>query len=178
MWPIWNLIYIFLVDWIFCLNINRFKERLQLLSSQTFLRMTQISLANTSWPKPQTTYEKILIVWMIFGSKLLSSFLMLVIYSFLKYLHYRQTQTSSGEVENLQLRFGSPLRDPFLALIHPLWVLIHTLETTRLDQLTNRCVKLQQQVGLFLNLLQIADSGQKSIVASFSQTAQPFSHFS
>jgi len=115
---------------------------------------------------------------MIFGSKLLSSFLMLVIYSFLKYLHYRQTQTSSGEVENLQLRFGSPLRDPFLALIHPLWVLIHTLETTRLDQLTNRCVKLQQQVGLFLNLLQIADSGQKSIVASFSQTAQPFSHFS
>jgi len=119
-----------------------------------------------------------LIVWMIFGSKLLSSFLMSVIYSFLKYLRYRQTQISSGKVANLQLRFGSPLRDPFLALLHPLWVLIHTLETTGLDQLTNHCVKLRRHVGLFLNLLQIAEPWQKSTVASFSQTTQPFSHFS
>jgi len=115
---------------------------------------------------------------MIFGSKLLSSFLKSVIYSFLKYLRYRQTQTSSSKDENLQLRFGSPLRDPFLALLHPLWVLIHTLETTGLDQLTNLCVKLRRQVGLFLNLLQIVEPWQKSIVASFSQTAQSFSHFS
>ena len=28
-----------------------------------------------------------------------------------------------------------------------LWVLIHTLEITRLDQLTNRCVKLWRQVA-------------------------------
>jgi len=45
-----------------------------------------------------------------FGSKLLSSFLMSAIYSFLKYLSY--TQTSSGDVESTQPRFGSPGRDP------------------------------------------------------------------
>jgi len=28
-------------------------------------------------------------------------------YSFLKYARYRQTQTSSGNVENTQLQFGS-----------------------------------------------------------------------
>jgi len=33
----------------------------------------------------------------------LSSFLVSAIYSFLKYLYYRQTQTSSGDVENTQL---------------------------------------------------------------------------
>jgi len=95
--------------------------------------------------------KKILIVWIIFGSKLLSSFLMSAIYSFPKYLRYRQTQTSSGNVENLQLRFGSPLRDPFLMLLHStlLWVLIHTLEITGIDQLSNRCVKLRRQV--FIN---------------------------
>jgi len=46
-----------------------------------------------------------------FGSKFLSSFLMSAIYSFLKYLSY--TQTSSGNVENIQPLFGSPRRDPF-----------------------------------------------------------------
>jgi len=39
---------------------------------------------------------------------------------------YRQTQTNSGNVENTvnqQTRFGSPLRDPFLTLLHPpLWI--------------------------------------------------------
>jgi len=43
---------------------------------------------------------------------------MTAIYTFLKYLRNKQTQTSSGNVENLQLRFGSPLRDPFLTLLH------------------------------------------------------------
>jgi len=57
--------------------------------------------------------EKILIVWVISGSKLLSSFLMSAIYTFLKYLHYKLTQASSGNVENLQLWLGSPLHDPF-----------------------------------------------------------------
>jgi len=47
------------------------------------------------------------------------SFLMSVIYSFLKYVCYRHTQTSTGDVENTQLRFGSPRRDPFLTLHHP-----------------------------------------------------------
>jgi len=56
--------------------------------------------------------KKILKVCMIFGSKLRSLFLMSAIYSFLKY-RYRQTQTSSGKVENLQVQFGSPLHGPF-----------------------------------------------------------------
>jgi len=45
-----------------------------------------------------------------FGSKLLSSFLVSAIYSFLKYLNY--TQASSDNVENTQSRFGSPRRNP------------------------------------------------------------------
>jgi len=48
---------------------------------------------------------------MTFGSKLRNCFLMSAIYSFRKYLRCRQT--SSGNIENLKLRFGSPLRDPF-----------------------------------------------------------------
>jgi len=51
------------------------KERLQPLSSQTFLSTTQIRVW---WPPRDPSHkqcmEKILIVWMIFGSKLLSSF--------------------------------------------------------------------------------------------------------
>jgi len=63
-------------------------------------------------------------------SKLLSSFSVSAIYSFLKYLSY--TQTSSGNFENTQSRFGSPRRDPFLTLRDPIWVLTHTLGTTGL----------------------------------------------
>jgi len=64
-------------------------------------RDTNLSLVNTWQPKPQRTYEKNTGSVDDFGSKLLSSLLMLAIYSFLKYLCYRQTQTSSGKVENL-----------------------------------------------------------------------------
>jgi len=63
--------------------------------------------------------KKILIVWMIFGRKLLTSFVMSAVYFFLKYLRYRQT--SSGNVKNLQLRFGSPLQDPFFNPSPPLF---------------------------------------------------------
>jgi len=63
--------------------------------------------------------KQILIVWVIFGRKLLSSFLSAT-YSFRKYLRYRQT--SSGNVENLQLRFVSPLRDPFFDISPPSFV--------------------------------------------------------
>jgi len=93
-------------------NTNGFQER---LSTAWFLNIFEhdpdLSLLNTWWPKPQTTYEKIMMVWMIFDSKLLSSFVMLAIYSFLKYLRNRQPQTSSGNVEKIHRRFGSPLRD-------------------------------------------------------------------
>ena len=39
---------------------------------------------------------------MIFNSKLLSSFSLSAIYSFVQNLRYRQTKTSSGNVENIQ----------------------------------------------------------------------------
>jgi len=53
---------------------------------------------------------------MIFGIRLLSSFLMSTIYSFRKNLRYRQT--SSGNVENLQLRLDSLCMTHFLTLLH------------------------------------------------------------
>jgi len=37
-----------------------------------FERDPNMSLVNTSRPKPLKAYEKIMIVWMMFGSKLLS----------------------------------------------------------------------------------------------------------
>jgi len=104
----------------------------------------------TSRTKPQKTYEKITTVWMIFRNKLLSSFLMLAIYSFLKCPCYRQTQRSRNNVENTQLKFGSPLRDPFLTLLHLCLGFDRycTFVTTGLDQLTNRCVRLRWQLFL------------------------------
>jgi len=55
---------------------------------------------------------------MIFRSNLQSSFSLLAIYCFLKFLHYRQTKTSSGNGENIQPKFRSPRRDP---CFDPLW---------------------------------------------------------
>jgi len=81
--------------------------------SNFFERNPNLSLANASRPKQQMAYEKIS-VWVNFGSKLLSSFSVSAIYSFRKYLRHRQTQTSNGNVENIQLRFGSPQPVPFL----------------------------------------------------------------
>jgi len=54
-----------------------------------------------------------------FDSKLLSSFLMPAIYSFLKYLSY--PQTISCNFENTQPRFGSPQRDSFFGPSRPLF---------------------------------------------------------
>jgi len=52
-----------------------------------------------------------MIAWMIFGSKLLSSFSVSAIYSLLKNLRYKQT--SKGKVENTLVRLGSPQHDLF-----------------------------------------------------------------
>jgi len=95
--------------------------------------------------------------------------------SLLLSLPHRCSGVSGGNVENLQLRLRSPLRDPFFDPSPPFFlVLFQTLGTTGLDQLTNRCVKLRLQVGLFLNSLQsrfIIDCG-----FVFANT-QPVSHF-
>jgi len=47
---------------------------------------------------------KMLIVWMIFGSRLLRSFLMSAFYSFLKYLRYT-TNRQADKFEKIQVRF-------------------------------------------------------------------------
>ena len=64
--------------------------------SPIFLSATQIS---TWWtprdPNLKQHMDKIMIVWMIFSSKLLSSFSVSASYFFLKYLRYRPTKTSS-----------------------------------------------------------------------------------
>jgi len=92
--------------------------------------------------QPQPKTRKILIVRMIF-SRLLCSFLMSAIYSFLKYLCYKQTQRSRQAVVMFNI-YNSGLARlcaiHFLTLLHPSWVLIHTLGTTGPDQLTNHCV--------------------------------------
>ena len=65
--------------------------------------------------------KKLLIVWMIFDCKLLCLFLMSAIFSFLMYLCYRTTQTSNGNSENIQPRFGSSRRDSFFDPSRPLF---------------------------------------------------------
>jgi len=45
--------------------------------------------------------KKIMTVWPNFGSNLLSSFSVSGMYYFFKYLYHRQTQTNSGNVENM-----------------------------------------------------------------------------
>jgi len=54
-----------------------------------------------------------MIVWMVFGGKLLSYFSISAIYFFLKHLCYRHRRAAV----TLKLSFRSPRRDPF---IHPL----------------------------------------------------------
>ena len=58
---------------------------------------------------------KILVVWVTFVSKLLSSISKSEIYFFLKYLYTTETERhrQAGDVENTQFSFGSPRRDPF-----------------------------------------------------------------
>ena len=58
-------------------------------------------------------FLKILIVWVNFGSKLLSSISKSEIYSFLKYLYATERHRQAGDVENTPFRFGSLWRDPF-----------------------------------------------------------------
>jgi len=52
-------------------------------------------------------------------------------------------KTNSGNVENTQLRFGSPRHGPFLSFVTLVWVSIDTGQ----DQLTHCCVKLRRQVA-------------------------------
>jgi len=57
-----------------------------------------------------------LIAWMIFGSRLLSSFSISAFYSFLKYLRYttnRHRKADKFEKIQLRFRFWSPRRDLF-----------------------------------------------------------------
>jgi len=51
----------------------------------------------------------------------LSSFLIPAIYTFLEYMQFRQTQTSSGNVENMELRFALRGRDPLWPFASLVW---------------------------------------------------------
>jgi len=119
--------------------------------------------------------KKIMIVLMIFGSKLLSLFSMSAFHSFLnKYPSYRQRQAvvtlkiyNSGLDRLCAIHFW-----PFSTLVG---VSANVLGTTGLDQLTHHYVKLRQQVCLNF----APEPWWESIVASFCQMhiAQLFSHF-
>ena len=86
--------------------------------SQTFLARPKSEFAERlATHASNNIWWKIIVVWMIFSSRLLSSFLMSTIYSLLKYLRYRQKKTSNGNGENIQPRFRSTRRAPFF---HPL----------------------------------------------------------
>jgi len=91
-----------------------------------------LSLVNTSRPQPQTTYVNMKYCNKdrtdYFGSRLLSSFSMSAIYSFLVYLRYRQTQTGSDPwIYKKQIWIASA-RPTFWPTL--LWVATHTLRTT------------------------------------------------
>ena len=90
--------------------------------SQTSLSATQIWIC---WRPRDPCFKqhmiKIIIVWMIFSSKLLSSISLSAIYSFLKYLRHRQTKTSSGNGKNIQARYRSPRCNPFFDLLRPMF---------------------------------------------------------
>jgi len=93
-----------------------------------------------------------MILWMIFGSKLLSSFFIVshLRYLFLKCLWHRRIQRSryvTFKTHSSSLARLCVTHWPWSTFV---WVSTNTLETTGLDQLHyNRCVKLQRH--LFLN---------------------------
>jgi len=127
---------------------------------------------NTSWPMPQRTLWKNSDCVMNFGRNLLGSLLMSAIYSFVKYYATNQQEVTTLKIYNwgFDRLCAQPIFLPFSTL---LWVLIHTLGTTAIDQLTNHCVKLQQHVRPFLNLLQ--SHGNSRLRLRFANT-QPFPH--
>jgi len=84
------------------------------------------------------------------------------IYSFLKYLRYRQTSSDDVEYVQLQLPLGIHAISIFIAfgwcIFWPFSTLfcglIQTLVATGLDQHTDALCKSGRQVNLFLNFLQ------------------------
>ena len=114
MWPVTTMVEIYLVTEKYEVQYGG--------SSQTLLSTTQIWICWTGrYPCLKQHMIKIIVVWMIFSSKLLSSFSLSAISSFLKYLCYRQTKTSSGNGENIQLRLRSPWRNPFFDPLQPMF---------------------------------------------------------
>jgi len=84
---------------------------------KVFRTWLKSELVNVLRPKPQIAYvnmSKMLIVWMILCSRLLSLFSVSAVCSFLKYLRYT-TNRQANKFEELQLRFRlwSPRRDIF-----------------------------------------------------------------
>jgi len=105
-----------------------------------------LSLVNISQPKPQTMYmKKVMNVRMAFGSKLLSSFLMSTIYSFSSaYTDGPREAMVMLNINNSGVECLGAIH--FSTFGHPCWLSTHTLGTTGLDQLTNRCDNLRREV--------------------------------
>jgi len=88
------------VDWILLFKRSCISRK----TSTAYVRMARSALPKLFWARPKSEFGEHASnnVWnnndcmSDFGSKLLISFLMLAIYSFLKYLS--STQTSSGEI--------------------------------------------------------------------------------
>ena len=107
-----------------------------------------LSLVDILRPNPQTAFvnmTKMLIVWMIFGSRLPSSFSISALYSFLKYLCY----TTNRQADKLE-KYNSGLGFDRLGAIHfqtfgeiatLVWVATHTMGTTGSNAET--CFNLQ-----------------------------------
>jgi len=74
--------------------------------------------ASNNDPSLKQLMKKIMIVSVIFDSKLLSSFLLIVSIPLFSQVPTLQTKANSGNVENTELRFGLPRHGPFLTLSH------------------------------------------------------------
>ena len=105
-----------------------------------FERDWNLSLVNISRPKPQTEYvnmTKMLIVLMIFGSRLLSSFQMSALYFCLKHLYYaRNRQADKFEKYNSGLgfdRLGATNFQTIGEIATLVWFATHTMGTTGLN---------------------------------------------
>ena len=106
----------------FAKDATRFASMARSTVSKLFWARPNLSLVNISRPKPQTTYEK-MIVWMNLGSKLLSSFLMSTIYSFLKCPRYVDRHRQAVVTLKIQLIHNPGLdhlcATHFLTLLYP-----------------------------------------------------------
>jgi len=128
------------------------KKDFNRLVPKCFEHNPNLTLVNTSWPKPQTTYET--------NTDCVGDFWPQVAkFVFVSNLLFSQVSTLQTDKQWQRWKSTTPVciasaRPIFWHFSTLLCVLIHTSGTTGLDMFTNRCIKLPRQIGPFLNLLQ------------------------